>query len=173
MNPNISGLLSLALDNPEKKPNVSHFEGTDLVIEHVEENWCPSFHKEKNALRWQTLSPGGRRPYQLRIVPFVAFVPFRGHQLLWPFDVTRQERRADCRNKASSFFITQSLRHSNFASVYHSGRYVACRRARHPARYLLAWGARAPRVQCSAPSPNARSGLRGRPVQPRRLRSPR
>jgi nicotinamidase-related amidase len=29
--------------NPEKKPRVSHFAGTDLVIEHVEKCWCPSF----------------------------------------------------------------------------------------------------------------------------------
>lgn len=29
--------------NPEKEPKVSHFAGTDLVIEHVEKYWCPSF----------------------------------------------------------------------------------------------------------------------------------
>jgi len=29
--------------NPEKTPKVSHFEGTDLVISHVEQYWCPSF----------------------------------------------------------------------------------------------------------------------------------
>ena len=29
--------------NPEKSPKVSHFEGTDLVIEHIEKYWCPSF----------------------------------------------------------------------------------------------------------------------------------
>ena len=29
--------------NPERPPGVSHFEGTDLVIEHVEKYWCPSF----------------------------------------------------------------------------------------------------------------------------------
>jgi hypothetical protein len=29
--------------NPERPPGVSHFEGTDLVIEHVERYWCPSF----------------------------------------------------------------------------------------------------------------------------------
>jgi nicotinamidase-related amidase len=29
--------------NPEKAPKVSHFAGTDLVIEHVEKFWCPSF----------------------------------------------------------------------------------------------------------------------------------
>jgi len=29
--------------NPERPPGVSHFEGTDLVIGHVEQFWCPSF----------------------------------------------------------------------------------------------------------------------------------
>jgi nicotinamidase-related amidase len=29
--------------NPERPPGVSHFEGTDLVIKHVETYWCPSF----------------------------------------------------------------------------------------------------------------------------------
>jgi nicotinamidase-related amidase len=29
--------------NPEMAPKVSHFAGTELVIEHVERYWCPSF----------------------------------------------------------------------------------------------------------------------------------
>jgi nicotinamidase-related amidase len=29
--------------NPERPPGVSHFEGTDLVVAHVERFWCPSF----------------------------------------------------------------------------------------------------------------------------------
>ena len=29
--------------NHEMRPHVSHFAGTDLVIEHVEKVWCPSF----------------------------------------------------------------------------------------------------------------------------------
>jgi nicotinamidase-related amidase len=29
--------------NPERPPGVDHFTGTDLVIEHVEKYWCPSF----------------------------------------------------------------------------------------------------------------------------------
>ena len=29
--------------NPERPPGVSHFAGTDLMIEHVERYWCPSF----------------------------------------------------------------------------------------------------------------------------------
>lgn len=29
--------------NPERPPGVDHFTGTDLVIEHVEKHWCPTF----------------------------------------------------------------------------------------------------------------------------------
>jgi nicotinamidase-related amidase len=29
--------------NPERPPGISHFEGTDLMIAHVEKYWCPSF----------------------------------------------------------------------------------------------------------------------------------
>jgi nicotinamidase-related amidase len=29
--------------NPERPPGVDHFTGTDLVIEHIEKHWCPSF----------------------------------------------------------------------------------------------------------------------------------
>jgi nicotinamidase-related amidase len=29
--------------NPERPPGVSHFEGTEIVIEHVEKYWCPTF----------------------------------------------------------------------------------------------------------------------------------
>jgi nicotinamidase-related amidase len=29
--------------NPDRPPGVSHFDGTDLVVEHVEKFWCPSF----------------------------------------------------------------------------------------------------------------------------------
>ena len=29
--------------NPERPPGVDHFTGTDLVVEHVEKFWCPSF----------------------------------------------------------------------------------------------------------------------------------
>jgi nicotinamidase-related amidase len=35
--------LTDTMYNPEKPPQVSHFAGTELVIEHVEKYWCPSF----------------------------------------------------------------------------------------------------------------------------------
>jgi len=28
--------------NPERPPHVSHFRGTELVVEHIERHWCPS-----------------------------------------------------------------------------------------------------------------------------------
>ncbi|MBN8246014.1 MAG: isochorismatase family protein [Verrucomicrobia bacterium] len=34
--------LTDTMYNPEKAPRVSHFEGTDLVIGHVERFWCPT-----------------------------------------------------------------------------------------------------------------------------------
>ena len=35
--------LTDTMYNHEKRPQVSHFAGTDLVVEHVEQFWCPSF----------------------------------------------------------------------------------------------------------------------------------
>jgi nicotinamidase-related amidase len=35
--------LTDTMYNPERPPGVSHFAGTELVIEHVERYWCPSF----------------------------------------------------------------------------------------------------------------------------------
>jgi hypothetical protein len=29
--------------NPERPPGVSHFDGTELMIGHVEKYWCPTF----------------------------------------------------------------------------------------------------------------------------------
>jgi putative membrane-bound dehydrogenase-like protein len=34
--------LTDTMYNPEKAPFVSHFTGTDLVVEHIEKNWCPT-----------------------------------------------------------------------------------------------------------------------------------
>jgi type 1 glutamine amidotransferase/nicotinamidase-related amidase len=34
--------LTDTMYNPEKAPYVSHFTGTDLVVEHIEKKWCPS-----------------------------------------------------------------------------------------------------------------------------------
>lgn len=34
--------LTDAMYNPKQKPHVSHFRGVELVIEHIERNWCPT-----------------------------------------------------------------------------------------------------------------------------------
>jgi nicotinamidase-related amidase len=34
--------LTDTMYNPQKAPFVSHFTGTDLVVEHIERHWCPS-----------------------------------------------------------------------------------------------------------------------------------
>jgi hypothetical protein len=34
--------LTDTMYNHEKKPFVNHFTGTDLVVQHVEQYWCPS-----------------------------------------------------------------------------------------------------------------------------------
>lgn len=34
--------LTDTMYNPEKSPFVSHFTGTDLVVEHIEKKWCPT-----------------------------------------------------------------------------------------------------------------------------------
>ena len=34
--------LTDTMYNPEKRPQVSHFQGTELVIAHVEKYWCPT-----------------------------------------------------------------------------------------------------------------------------------
>ena len=49
--------LTDTMYNPEKKPKVSHFDGTDLVIEHVEKFWCPSF---------TSTDLTGRAPFQFK-----------------------------------------------------------------------------------------------------------
>ena len=40
--------------NPKKRPFVSHFAGTDLVVQHVEKFWCPSITRVNNRLRLET-----------------------------------------------------------------------------------------------------------------------
>lgn len=35
--------LTDTMYNPERPPGVDHFTGTDRVVQHVEQHWCPSF----------------------------------------------------------------------------------------------------------------------------------
>jgi hypothetical protein len=38
--------LTDAMYDPRKRPFVSHTRGTELVVEHIEANWCPSISSE-------------------------------------------------------------------------------------------------------------------------------
>ena len=35
--------LTDTMYNPRMSPHVSHERGTELVVEHIEKYWCPSF----------------------------------------------------------------------------------------------------------------------------------
>jgi nicotinamidase-related amidase len=39
--------LTDTMYNSRRKPYVSHFEGTDRVVEHVETYWCPTFTSDQ------------------------------------------------------------------------------------------------------------------------------
>ena len=66
--------LTDAMYNPEKPPKVSHFAGTDLVIEHVEKYWCPSF---------ASADITGRAPFR-----------FKGARTEEPNTLTAEEKKA-------------------------------------------------------------------------------
>ena len=56
--------LTDTMYNPERPPGVSHFAGTELVVEHVERYWCPSFTSTditgKPAFRFKGSGPATR-----------------------------------------------------------------------------------------------------------------
>ena len=54
--------------NPEQPPGVSHFDGTDLVVEHVEKYWCPSFSAPTSGPRGGYLRQGLDHPRRLTAV---------------------------------------------------------------------------------------------------------
>ena len=47
--------LTDTMYNHEMRPQVNHFAGTDLVVEHIEKVWCPSF---------TSADITGRRPFR-------------------------------------------------------------------------------------------------------------
>jgi len=55
--------LTDTMYNPDRPPGVSHFAGTDLMIEHVEKYWCPSFTSSDIT---------GKPPFQFKSDPRVA-----------------------------------------------------------------------------------------------------
>ena len=46
--------------NPERPPGVNHFKGNELMIEHVEKHWCPTF---------TSADLTGRQPFRFREEP--------------------------------------------------------------------------------------------------------
>ncbi|HET8546691.1 MAG TPA: isochorismatase family protein [Bryobacteraceae bacterium] len=60
--------LTDAMYDPRKRPFVSHARGTELVVEHIEANWCPSIlgedltHVIAGSDNPASLSLGSRRP---------------------------------------------------------------------------------------------------------------
>ena len=53
--------------NPERPPGVSHFDGTDLVVEHVETLLVPELHQHGYHRRSQLPVPG-RPPACWRLI---------------------------------------------------------------------------------------------------------
>ena len=39
--------LTDSMYNPRRKPYVGHFQGTDLVIQHIEQYWCPTITSDQ------------------------------------------------------------------------------------------------------------------------------
>ncbi|MFO0919473.1 MAG: PVC-type heme-binding CxxCH protein [Planctomycetaceae bacterium] len=55
--------LTDTMYNPEKSPCVSHFTGTDLVVEHIEKNWCPTLISGDLLDGKEFRFPDDRRPH--------------------------------------------------------------------------------------------------------------
>jgi type 1 glutamine amidotransferase len=49
--------------NPKQKPQVSHFRGTELVIEHIERHWCPTVTSTDFTGQAPFRFKGDERPY--------------------------------------------------------------------------------------------------------------
>ena len=41
--------LTDAMYNPKMKPMVTHEKGTELIIEHIEQHWCPTIESRQLA----------------------------------------------------------------------------------------------------------------------------
>jgi type 1 glutamine amidotransferase len=55
--------LTDTMYNPEKRPFVSHFTGTDLVVEHIEKHWCPTLTSGDFLDGKEYRFPGDTRPH--------------------------------------------------------------------------------------------------------------
>src|SRR5262245_57218706 len=55
--------LTDTMYNPEQAPYVSHFTGTDLVVEHIEKHWCPTLTSGDLLDGKEYRFPGDTRPH--------------------------------------------------------------------------------------------------------------
>lgn len=55
--------LTDTMYNPQKAPFVSHFTGTDLVVEHIEKHWCPTLTSGDLLDGKEYRFPGDTRPH--------------------------------------------------------------------------------------------------------------
>ncbi len=68
--------------NPRKAPLVSHFTGTDLVIEHIEKYWCATTTSDSLAGGKPFRFPGDERPH---LVMLIAEDEYKTEETLPPF----------------------------------------------------------------------------------------
>jgi len=55
--------LTDTMYNPRRAPRVSHFSGTDLVVEHIERHWCPTVLSTDFIGGSEFRSPDDKRPH--------------------------------------------------------------------------------------------------------------
>lgn len=60
--------LTDTMYNPEKSPFVSHFTGTDLVVEHIEKYWCPTITSGDLLDGQEFRFPADKRPHVVMVV---------------------------------------------------------------------------------------------------------
>ena len=60
--------LTDSMYNPKSKPYVSHFSGTDLVIEHIERHWCPTITSDQVLGGEPFRFAGDKRPHLVAVL---------------------------------------------------------------------------------------------------------
>ncbi len=60
--------LTDSLYNPQMEPKVSHFRGTELVVEHIEKYWCPTITSSDFIAKPAFRFAGDKRPHVVFIV---------------------------------------------------------------------------------------------------------
>ena len=71
--------LTDTMYNPARRPYVSHFTGTDLVVEHIERHWCPSITSADFVGGKEYRFPDDKRPH---LVIVMAEKEYESHRTL-------------------------------------------------------------------------------------------